>query len=204
MRRSRRPMRSPASGPAWAASRLGAAAGSVALLMFRFPAYRHPATRSSHMRSSRRGRSIAAMLLAALLLVVAGCGSDDSSSTESTSSAGGGGESAKTLKVGLVTDIGGLNDRGFNQLANQGLEDAKSQLQGIEGRVITSDQTSDYIPNLSTFGQQRYDLVIGVGFLMAEALEQVANRFPDTKFAIIDASAEGMKSKPKNVEGLLF
>ena len=75
---------------------------------------------------------------------------------------------AKKLKVGLVTDIGGLNDRSFNQLANEGLERAKSEL-GVETRVLISAKNSDYVPNLSTLAQQKYDLVIGVGFLMAEA-----------------------------------
>jgi len=46
--------------------------------------------------------------------------------------------------------------------------------------------------------------VIGVGFLMAEAMEKVSNAFPDTNFAIIDSSQQAMKSQPKNVEGLLF
>ena len=67
-----------------------------------------------------------------------------------------------------MTDIGGLNDRSFNQLANKGLEQAKSEL-GVDGRVLTSKSNADYVPNLSTLAQQKYDLVIGVGFLMADA-----------------------------------
>jgi basic membrane protein A len=150
-------------------------------------------------------RPILAIGLMSLLLAAGACGGDD----ESSSSGGGGGastsaESSKQqIKVGLVTDIGGLNDRSFNALANKGLQDAKSQL-GIEGRVITSDSNSDYVPNLSTLAQQKYDLVIAVGFRMADALDTVAKRFPDTKFAIIDASQASLKSKPANVVGLLF
>jgi basic membrane protein A len=135
-------------------------------------------------------------------LVAVGCGSDD----ESSSSGGGSAKStseAKKIKVGLVTDIGGLNDRSFNQLANQGFEQAKKEL-GIDGRVLTSSKNSDYVPNLSSLAQQKYDLVIGVGFLMAEAMETVAKKFPSTNFAIIDYSQAAMKSKPKNVDGLLF
>ena len=70
--------------------------------------------------------------------------------------------------------------------------------------MLISAKNSDYVPNLSTLAQQKYDLVIGVGFLMAEAVETVAGKFPQTKFAVIDVSAAGMKSKPTNVEGLLF
>src|SRR4051794_6058114 len=144
-------------------------------------------------------------ILAAAALVAAGCGSDDNDSGSSGSS-GGGSQStpaAKKIKVGLVTDIGGLNDRGFNQLANAGLEQAEKDL-GIEGRVLVSKQNSDYIPNLSTLAQQKYDLVIGNGFLMADAMNTVAKKFPDTKFGIIDVDATSLKDKPANVQGLLF
>ena len=134
-------------------------------------------------------------------LVAVGCGSDEESSSSSGSSQST--PEGKKIKVGIVTDIGGLNDRSFNQLANEGLERAKSEL-GVEGRALTSNKNSDYVPNLSSLAQQQYDLVIGVGFLMAEAIETVAKKFPETNFAIIDYSQAAMKSKPKNVEGLLF
>ena len=78
---------------------------------------------------------LALLLLVASCSVITACG-DDEPTTGGTSTA----EStpaAKKIKVGLVTDIGGLNDRSFNQLANAGLEKAKSEL-GIEGRVLTS------------------------------------------------------------------
>jgi basic membrane protein A len=135
---------------------------------------------------------------------VAGCGSDNKSSSGSGSSgASTSTPAAKKIKVGLVTDIGGLNDRSFNQLANAGLEQAQKDL-GVEGRVLTSKANSDYVPNLSTLAQQKFDLVIGVGFLMADAMNTVATKFPNTKFAIIDVDATMLKGKPTNVTGLLF
>ncbi len=148
---------------------------------------------------------LALLLLVASCSVITACGDDEDSGTTGTSatSTAESTPAAKKLKVGLVTDIGGLNDRSFNQLANEGLEKAKSEL-GVEGRVLTSKANSDYVPNLSSLAQQKYDLVIGVGFLMAEAMDTVAAKFPDTKFAIIDVDATGLKSKPANVEGLLF
>jgi basic membrane protein A len=108
-----------------------------------------------------------------------------------------------TIKVGLVTDIGGLNDRSFNYLANLGAQQAKKKL-GVQVRVLTSTSNAQYVPNLSSLAQQGYDLVIGVGFLMADAMDTVASKFPDTDFAIIDVDATGLKHKPKNVRGLLF
>ena len=157
-----------------------------------------------HARSCRR--AITTIAAAALItLGVAACGGDDNKSSSGTNSSGAAATqpAGKKIKVGLVTDIGGLNDRSFNALANAGIKKAEAEL-GIQGRVLTSKSNADYVPNLSTLAQQRYDLVIGVGFLMAEATETVAKKFPNTKFAIIDVSQQGMKSKPANVQGLLF
>ena len=145
---------------------------------------------------------IALLVLLCGSLFVAACGEEDPAPS-------GGGNTAEetpaqeSLKVGLVTDIGGLNDRSFNQLANEGLERAKSEL-GVETRVLISKANSDYVPNLSTLAQQQYDLVIGVGFLMADAMNTVAPKFPNTNFAIIDVDATGLKAKPTNVSGALF
>ena len=106
-------------------------------------------------------------------------------------------------KVALVTDVGGLDDRSFNFLANKGLQDAKKKF-GVTGRVFISKTGADYVPNLSTAARQGYNLVISVGFLMGDATAAVARRFPGTKFAIIDFPAAELKGKPKNVRGILF
>jgi basic membrane protein A and related proteins len=140
-------------------------------------------------------------LIAALALGIAACGDDDDAG--GGGGGGGGGGEAKSIKAGVVTDIGGLNDRSFNFLANKGLEDAEADL-GIQGRVLISKSNGDYVPNLSTLAQQQYDLTVGVGFLMADAMNTVAGKFANNNFAIIDFSAAGLKDKPKNVEGLLF
>jgi basic membrane protein A len=148
-------------------------------------------------------KAIALAAVAAAVVSASACGG-------STESGGGGGTSAgttttsgKQIKVGLVTDIGGLNDRSFNHLNYVGLLRAEHEL-GVQGRVLESKANSDYVPNLSTLAQQHYDLVIGVGFLMADAIDTVATKFPDTSFAIVDFSEAALKHKPKNVEGILF
>jgi basic membrane protein A len=139
-------------------------------------------------------------ILAALALGAAACGDDD----DDDGGGGGGAEpQAEAIKAGVVTDIGGLNDRSFNSLANKGRKDAQSQL-GIETRVLVSDSNADYVPNLTTLAQQQFDLIVPVGFLMADATNTVASKLPDAKFAIVDFSAAGLKDKPQNVEGLLF
>jgi basic membrane protein A len=138
-------------------------------------------------------------LIAALALGIAACGDDD----DDGGGDGAAQEEAKSIKTGVVTDIGGLNDRSFNFLANKGLEDAESDL-GVEGRVLISKSNGDYVPNLTTLAQQQFDLSISVGFLMGEATATVAGKFPQNSFAIVDFPASGLKGKPKNVEGLLF
>jgi basic membrane protein A and related proteins len=70
--------------------------------------------------------------------------------------------------------------------------------------VLLSDSNADYVPNLTTLAQQRFDLTVAVGALMADATNTVATQLPDSNFAIVDFSATGLKDKPKNVEGLLF
>jgi basic membrane protein A and related proteins len=127
-----------------------------------------------------------------------------SSSAAGTSSASSGGTTnPKNFKVGVVTDIGGLNDHGFNHLAYEGLLRAEQQLH-ITGRVLTSSSGADYTPNLTTLAQQGYNLVVPVGFLMADATDAVAKQFPKVKFAMVDSDATAEKGDPKNIEGLLF
>jgi basic membrane protein A len=145
---------------------------------------------------------LALALVAALALAVTSIGSAKPTASKApakaTKAAGG------SIKVALVTDIGGLDDKGFNFLANQGLNRAKARL-GAQGRVYISKSNADYVPNLVAAARNyQADLVIGVGFLMADAVAAVATRYPDTKFAIIDFNAAGLKGKPKNVRGLVF
>src|SRR3954467_10580448 len=152
-----------------------------------------------------KSRAIALAGCAALALGIAACGSsnDNKSSSTSGSTASTTASKGKPIKVGLVTDIGGLNDRSFNHLAYVGLQRAQKEL-GIKGRVLTSKSAADYVPNLTTLAQQNYDLIIPVGFLMADATAAVAKQVPTGKFSIVDFPAAGLKGKPTNVEGLLF
>jgi basic membrane protein A and related proteins len=158
---------------------------------------------------NRRPGLWALLVLVVGLLALAGCGSDEEETTgagttaEETGGATTEAAGGNAIRIGLVTDIGGLDDRSFNFLANRGLEQAEREL-GVDGRVVISRSNADYVPNLTTLARQGYDLVIAVGFLMADALDVVAKRFPDVNFAIIDYPQEELASKPKNVRGLLF
>ena len=160
------------------------------------------------MRQAWQLRTLIALIAALLLaLGAAACGGDEEGGEAggggATTETSGGGDGGEPIKVGLVTDIGGLNDRSFNQGNYQGLLRAEREL-GVDGRVLQSQSNADYVPNLSSLAQQDFDLVVGVGFLMADAIDTVAKRFPDTNFAIVDFPHAALKSKPKNVRGILF
>jgi basic membrane protein A len=137
-------------------------------------------------------------LLGLLGVLAAGCGGSDEESSGTTTQAQGSG-----MRIGLVTDIGGLNDRGFNHLSYQGLQRAQREL-GVQGRVYQAKSTQEYVPNLSTFARQGYDLTIGVGFTEAIAIDTAATNFKDSNFAIVDVDVRDEPHKPQNLLGLLF
>jgi basic membrane protein A len=116
---------------------------------------------------------LVALATVVLVIVAAGCGGD-----------GGGGGSDK-IKVGLVTDTGGVDDRGFNQFSIAGLDKAAKDLD-IEKRVYVSNSADDYEPNLEAAVDDGNDLVIAVGFLLAPSAIKVATANPDVSFAGVD------------------
>ncbi len=155
------------------------------------------------MSIKRIQRFVAATATLALAgAIVAGCGQSgtDDDGGDDTSSGGGDGP-----KVGLVTDIGGLNDRSFNFLANEGFERAQDELDAT-GSVIESKSEADYGRNLGSQVTNDSDLVVGIGFLMGDAIKDAASKAPDTNFAIVDFSYEGENGwdASDNVAGILF
>ena len=103
------------------------------------------------------------------------------------------------LKIGLITDVGGVNDGSFNQSAWEGLEKAGEEL-GVEVNYLESSTDADYQPNMETFVDEDYDLIISVGYMLADATREAAEANPDTKFAIIDDASIDLP----NVTSLMF
>jgi basic membrane protein A and related proteins len=141
-------------------------------------------------------------LLATIILSLAACGGDDDQAATGPGQTGTE-QQGEALRVGLVTDVGQLSDRGFNQLAFEGLKRAEREL-GVEGRVLESTSDAEYVPNHSSLADEGYDIVIGVGFAQGEAVAEVAAEYPETKFLIIDVDQASLPGKPANVVGLLF
>jgi basic membrane protein A and related proteins len=109
------------------------------------------------------------------------------------------------VRVAIVTDIGGLNDKGFNQLSNVGLQRAIRTLDNVSGRAYITNSANDRTSNLRTAAQSGFGLVIPVGVLFAFGpIDAVAPSFPSTKFAGIDVNWADLKEKPSNVRGIQF
>ncbi len=107
------------------------------------------------------------------------------------------------IRVGLVFDIGGKNDKSFNTAAWRGLERAAAEL-GVQAEFIEPTEGADRESAMRSLAARGVNLVIGVGFLFGPDLERLAAQFPNVKFAGIDYSASpGFKGLP-NLAGLAF
>ncbi|WP_307251795.1 BMP family lipoprotein [Croceifilum oryzae] len=105
------------------------------------------------------------------------------------------------FSVGLVTDTGGLNDESFNQSANMGVQKAKNDLK-VDVKAQESKKDEDYVPNLTRFAKDKRNLIWGIGFKFDKAIPEVAEKFKDSKFAIVDSNLGG--KIPSNVVAVTF
>lgn len=121
---------------------------------------------------------------------LAACGS--SSSSDTTVAAGAAGLACE------VTDTGGVDDKGFNQIAHEGLLQAETEL-GVTTDLLESTTDADYAPNLQSFVDKGCNVIVTVGFLLADATKAAAEANPTVQFAIVDSNT----SAP-NVQGLTF
>jgi basic membrane protein A len=107
------------------------------------------------------------------------------------------------FKMAIVTDIGSLQDRSFNQLANDGRKAIAKKL-GIQTRVYETHSGAERIPNALAASKAGYNLIFEVGFLNYTALNAVAPRFPKLQYAGIDQPYVLFSKKPKNATGVVF
>lgn len=99
-----------------------------------------------------------------------------------------------------VTDIGGVDDKGFNATAWKGVQDAVAK-HGIDSKLLESNSETDYVPHLNSFVAEGCDVIVSVGFLMGEATANAANENPGTNFSIVDFAYDPTIS---NVVGQVF
>lgn len=143
-----------------------------------------------------------ATVLAAGALVLAACGSSSSSTDTGGSASPSGTSAASSIKVGMAYDIGGRGDKSFNDSAAAGLDKAKAEF-GVETKelaAVAGETDQQRAARLTLLAQGGYNPVIAVGFVYAGAVKEVAAKFPDVNFAIIDDSS----NLQPNVANLVF
>ena len=164
----------------------------------------------------RKTKRFAALALTASLFVVAACGDDEdegtttdapaadttAAATDTTAAAGG-----EAVTACEVTDVGGVDDKGFNQSAYAGLQQAEAEL-GAEIDLLESASDADYAPNINAFVEKGCDVIVTVGFLLGGATAEAAMANPDQQSAIIDSDANDDNGTPddfaddKNLENV--
>lgn len=154
-------------------------------------------------------------MAAVAALSLAACGQAPDKAAEESAASGevqsgeaapSGEDSAATIKACMVSDSGGFDDKSFNQSGHDGLMRAKDEL-GVDVDQAESQNDQDFVPNINNMVQGGCDIIIGVGFLMADAMDQAAADNPDVKFALVDSQfptqAEDASALP-NARALVF
>jgi basic membrane protein A len=136
------------------------------------------------------------ILVLSLTVVLAGCGkNEEKTNGEATT---GTGEAKSTMKIGMVTDVGGVNDKSFNQSAWEALTAIEKET-GATVQYLQSKDKTEYTPNLNKYVKGGYDLTWGIGFDLGADIKSVADQNPDAKLAIIDAVVDS-----PNVQSVTF
>lgn len=139
-----------------------------------------------------------AMILTMIASVTVGCKNKSNENNPDTSN------KTKKIKIAMVTDTGGVNDQSFNQSAWEGLKKIQDEYgkDKVQVKYLESKQDADYLRNLETLYDEGNDLIVGVGYSLAEAIKESAENYPEQKFAIVDYSYGN--DQPKNVKSILF
>ncbi|MGE7836436.1 BMP family lipoprotein [Viridibacillus arvi] len=144
------------------------------------------------MKKRKFGLALSVVLAAGTLL--GACGSKDDTTK---------GDKEDNFSLAMVTDLGGVDDKSFNQSAWEGIQKFgkdNGMKKGDGGYdYLQSASSSEYNTNLTNMNRRNFDLIFGVGYLMADAVKEVADQKPDTNFSIIDATVDA-----PNVASILF
>ena len=157
----------------------------------------------------RTKMKMAAAVVGVAALVLAGCSSSETTEETTAATASESTEApaeepaAAAIKACQVTDVGGVDDKGFNQKAYKGVTDAADQL-GVEAIVLESQAETDYAPNIQSFIDQGCGIIITVGFLLGDATKEAANANPDVPFSIVDYAYADGDITNNNVLGQIF
>ena len=149
----------------------------------------------------KRMRTLAGISILALVLAACSSGSSDTAAEETAAALDDSNcAAAENFCVGLVTDIGKVDDKSFNQSAHEGAMAAAAEVGGFYKYIETTD-TKDYAANMGQFIDKSYDVIVTVGFLMAEASATAAKENPNIKFIGVD---QFQGEEIANLTGLIF
>ena len=132
------------------------------------------------------------LLLSSVLTLSIGCAKTEKVDVE------------EKYKVGLVLSVGGVNDESFNQSAWEGALRAEEEYENVEVTYLESNGEADYTPNIETLVDMDMDLIVGVGFQVADSVKEAAETYPNQTFAMIDSSYDEGEEIPSNVRPILF
>lgn len=145
--------------------------------------------------------TVTASVALAASIALTGCGNKPQQGASPGTGAGadtGASKKGEKFNIGMVTDIGGVNDKSFNQSAWEGLQEINKST-GAKVKYLQSKGDADFIPNLNQFVKDNYNLTWGIGFLMGDAIKTVADQNPKAQLALIDNVVEA-----PNVESVTF
>lgn len=137
------------------------------------------------MKKRKIGLALSLVLAAGTML--GACGKSD----DKKENAGAGDAEKSNFSVAMVTDVGGVDDKSFNQSAWEGLQEFGKENGMEKGKggyqYLQSTGDQDYVPHLNTLVRNKFDLIYGIGYLLQPAVEKVAKQQEDSKFAIVDS-----------------
>ncbi|WLR52395.1 BMP family ABC transporter substrate-binding protein [Bacillus tianshenii] len=156
----------------------------------------------------KRFALVLAMMLA-LTAALVGCGQGgNGGGNEGGGESAEGGKEASDFKVAMVTDTGGVDDKSFNQSAWEGLQRFGNEF-GLEEnqgyKYLQSSAASDYLPNLNTLVREDFDLIYGIGYLLADDVKKIAQQKKESQFAIVDSVITDEDGNPiDNIVNITF
>ena len=140
-------------------------------------------------------------LLITFSLVLAACGTPAEEESVAEEPAAEVPAAADEFRVGLVTDVGEVDDKSFNQLAWEGTQEGAAAVGGSADYIETQD-AKDYADNIGEFAEQGYDVIVTVGFALGQATIEAAAEYPDVDFIGVDQGQWG--GEVPGVAGLIF
>ncbi|MBD7942639.1 MULTISPECIES: BMP family lipoprotein [Psychrobacillus] len=152
---------------------------------------------------TKRKFGLGLSLVLAAGTILGACGSKDEEKTDEGSNTGSGTEEKVDFSLAMVTDVGGVDDKSFNQLAWEGIE-AFGKEHGLKKGdggydYLQSQSDADYINNITNLVRRDFDVVYGIGFLMEKPIGTIASQQPDAQLAIIDSIVDA-----PNVASVMF